>query len=69
MNKEVYAGLDIGTSKIAIAAGVMDDDNVWHILGLEKIASTGVRRGEIVDEERVKNDLEKLLKRFKENEK
>ena len=66
MNKEVYAGLDIGTSKIAIAAGVMDDDNVWHILGLEKIASTGVRRGEIVDEERVKNDLEKLLKRFKE---
>lgn len=66
MNKEVYAGLDIGTSKIAIAAGVVDDDNIWHILGLEKIATTGLRRGEIVDEERVKNDLGKLLKRFKE---
>jgi cell division protein FtsA len=66
MSKEVYAGLDIGTSKITVAAGVIDDDNIWHILGLEKIASTGVRRGEIVDEERVKSDLEKLLKRFKE---
>lgn len=66
MSKEVYAGLDIGTSKITIAAGVIGDDDIWHILGLEKIVSTGVRRGEIVDEERVKNDIEKLLKSFKE---
>lgn len=66
MNKEVYAGIDIGTSKITIAVGNIDDENVWHILGLEKLATAGLRRGEIVDEERVKADIEKLLKRLKD---
>lgn len=66
MNKEVYAGIDIGTSKITIAVGNIDDDNLWHILGLEKIATAGLRRGEIVDEERVKADIEKLLKKLKD---
>ncbi len=66
MNKEVYAGIDIGTSKITIAVGNIDDDKIWHILGLEKVATAGLRRGDIVDEDRVISDIEKLLKKIKE---
>jgi cell division protein FtsA len=52
MNKgkgKVYAGLEIGTSKIALVVGEVRPDGTIKILGRGQTSSTGVRKGEIVD--------------------
>ena len=46
---KIYAGLEIGTSKICVVVGEVDSDGSIKILGIGQAPSRGVRKGEIVD--------------------
>ncbi len=45
----IYAGLEIGTSKICVVVGEVKKDGAIKILGVGQAPSRGVRKGEIVD--------------------
>lgn len=45
----IYAGLEIGTSKICVVVGEVKKDGAIRILGVGQAPSCGIRKGEIVD--------------------
>ena len=45
----IYAGLEIGTSKICVVIGEAKRDGTIKILGVGTAPSRGVRKGEIID--------------------
>ncbi len=45
----IYAGLEIGTSKVCVVVGEVKKDGAIKILGVGQAPSRGVRKGEIVD--------------------
>jgi cell division protein FtsA len=45
----IYAGLEIGTSKICVVVGEVKKDGAIKILGVGQAPSRGIRKGEIVD--------------------
>lgn len=47
----IYAGLEIGTSKVCVVVGEVKADGAIKILGVGQVPSRGVRKGEIVDYE------------------
>ena len=56
-NSNIIAGLEIGTSKICVAIGELNADGVLTIIGVGQALSHGVRKGEIVNPDRVAEDL------------
>lgn len=60
MMKKVYASLDIGTSSIKLIVGEVVNTNV-HILFADALPSHGIKKGLILDEEAVKQDIQKLI--------
>lgn len=47
----IYAGLEIGTSKICVVVGEVKKDGAIKILGVGQAPSRGIRKGEIIDAE------------------
>jgi len=58
---KIYAGLEIGTSKICVVVGEVDSDGSIKILGIGQAPSRGVRKGEIVDFETAQTCLHDAL--------
>jgi cell division protein FtsA len=59
----IYAGLEIGTSKICLVVGEARADGAIKILGVGQAPSRGIRKGEIVDFETAKTCLHDALVR------
>ncbi len=59
----IYAGLEIGTSKICVVVGEVKADGAIKILGVGQAPSRGVRKGEIVDFETAQTCLHDALVR------
>mgnify|MGYP003669487883 CR=1 FL=1 len=59
----IYAGLEIGTHKICVVVGEAKRDGAIKILGVGQAPSRGVRKGEIVDFEKVQTCLNDALVR------
>lgn len=59
----IYAGLEIGTHKICVVVGEAKRDGAIKILGVGQAPSRGVRKGEIVDFEKVKTCVNDALVR------
>ncbi|PIE85566.1 cell division protein FtsA [Candidatus Gracilibacteria bacterium] len=59
----IITNIDIGSSKIRTLIGYFDEDNNenFHILGLGISASNAIRKGNILDMEEFKNNLDKSL--------
>lgn len=57
----IYAGLEIGTSKICVVVGEVGSDGSIKILGIGQAPSRGVRKGEIVDFETAQTCLHDAL--------
>jgi len=49
--KNIRIGLDLGSSKVAVAAGVLGAENLPDIIGVGLAAHSGIRRGVVVDVE------------------
>jgi len=62
----IYAGLEIGTSKICVVVGEAKRDGTIKILGVGTAPSRGVRKGEIVDFTKVQTCLNDALVRAEE---
>ncbi len=62
----IYAGLEIGTSKICVVVGEAKRDGTIKILGVGQAPSRGVRKGEIVDFSKVQTCLNDALVRAEE---
>ena len=58
---KIYAGLEIGTSKICVVVGEVDSDGSIKILGIGQAPARGVRKGEIVDFETAQTCLHDAL--------
>lgn len=59
--KKVYASLDIGSSTIKLVVGEVLNTNI-QVLFANTIPSHGIKKGIIIDEEAVKQDVTKLIK-------
>lgn len=59
------ASLDIGSEKMVMALGTKDGD-YYRLVGVESVASEGVRRGRVEDAESVQKCVRQLLERFKD---
>ena len=60
MMKKIYASLDIGTSSIKLIVGEVINTNI-HVLFANILPSHGIKKGLILDEEAVKQDIQKLV--------
>lgn len=58
--KKVYASLDIGTSTIKLVVGELINTNI-QVLYANTIPSHGIKKGIIIDEEAVKQDIIKII--------
>lgn len=63
---EIHVGIEIGTTKIAVAVGEVKPDNSIKILGVGLAPSRGVRKGEIIDMSQVHTCLQDALFRAEE---
>jgi len=59
----IYAGLEIGTHKICVVVGEAKRDGAIRILGVGQAPSRGVRKGEILDFDKVQTCLNDALVR------
>lgn len=59
----IYAGLEIGTSKICVVVAEVKKDGAIKILGVGQAPSRGIRKGEIVDAEIAQTCLNDALLR------
>lgn len=59
-NSEIYVSLDIGTSSIKVIIGEIVND-VFNILGVGNVKSTGLRKGAIVDIDETVHSIRKAV--------
>ena len=57
----LIAAIDIGTTKIVAVVGRKSDDGKLNILGIEKVPSTGVKRGVVLNIEETVNAIKDLV--------
>jgi cell division protein FtsA len=62
----IYAGLEIGTSKICVVVGEAKRDGTIKIIGVGTAPSSGVRKGEIIDFQKVQMVLNDAIVRAEE---
>ena len=60
-NSQIIVGLEIGTSKVCVVVGEINDNQVANIIGLGQSKSRGVRKGEIVDSSVVEEDVRNAI--------
>lgn len=58
---ETFVAIDIGSSKIKTVIGEWNEDKKLHILGVGIAESRGIRKGNILDMEEFKNNLDVAL--------
>lgn len=58
---EQFVAIDIGSSKIKTVIGEWSEDKKLHILGVGLSESRGIRKGNILDMEEFKNNLDTAL--------
>ncbi len=56
-SSSIMVGLEIGTSKVCVVVGEMNDEGALNIIGVGQSKSRGVRKGEIVDTRAVEEDV------------
>ncbi len=59
--KNFIVGLDIGTSKSVVLAGIVEDDGQINILGIGVAASSGLRKGVIVSIDNTVDSIQKAV--------
>lgn len=59
--RELVVGVDIGTSKIVVIIGEIDDDNEVHIIGIGSHPSRGLKRGVVVNIESTVQSIQKAV--------
>jgi cell division protein FtsA len=66
MNTEsnLIAAIDIGTTKIVAIAGRRNPDGSLEVLGIEKVASTGVKRGVVLNIDETVAAISEVVKRL-----
>ena len=57
----LIAAIDIGTTKIVAVVGRKTEDGRLHMLGIEKVPSTGVKRGVVLNIEETTNAIKDLV--------
>ncbi|GAF02660.1 cell division protein FtsA [Saccharicrinis fermentans] len=57
----LIAAIDIGTTKIVAVVGRKTEDGRMHIVGIEKVPSTGVKRGVVLNIEETVNAIKDLV--------
>ena len=60
-SSSIMVGLEIGTSKVCVVVGDMNDEGALNIIGVGQSKSRGVRKGEIVDARAVEEDVRHAL--------
>ena len=60
-SSSIMVGLEIGTSKVCVVVGEMNDEGALNIIGVGQSKSRGVRKGEIVDARAVEEDVRHAL--------
>ena len=58
---DIYVGIDIGSSKIAVVAGQYQEEKGWDIIGVGKAEAAGLRKGAIVNIEETISDFSAAL--------
>ncbi len=61
-NSQVFAGLDIGTTKIACIIGRKNEDGKIEVLGHAKAPSIGVKRGVVINIENTVNSIKTVVR-------
>ncbi len=56
-NSNIVVGLEIGTSKICAVVAELDEKGVPTIIGIGQARSNGVRKSEVIDQERAAEDI------------
>lgn len=62
--EQIYVGLDIGTTKLAMVAGKQNADGKLEIIGHEVSTSKGVRRGTVINVQKTVDGLKELKTRM-----
>ncbi|MDR0330679.1 MAG: cell division protein FtsA [Chitinispirillales bacterium] len=62
MDKDVFVGLDIGTTKVACIISALGENNELKVVGVGKSASYGLRKGVVVDIEKTVKSIEDAVK-------
>ncbi len=57
----LIAAIDIGTTKIVAVVGHKDDNGKLHVVGIEKVPSTGVKRGVVLNIEETVNAIKDVV--------
>ena len=60
-SSSIMVGLEIGTSKVCVVVGEMNDEGALNIIGVGQSKSRGVRKGEIVDTRAAEEDVRHAL--------
>lgn len=60
LEERIYVGLDIGTTKLAMVAGRLNEDGKLEIIGYEVVPSKGVRRGTVINVQKTVDGLKEL---------
>ncbi len=63
---DIFAGLEIGTSKVCLVVGETRGDGSLRVLGVGQHPSSGVRKGEVVDTDAVQACIHDALERAEE---
>ncbi|MEA4925624.1 MAG: cell division protein FtsA [Syntrophomonadaceae bacterium] len=59
--RNILVGLDVGTNAIKAALGEINQQNEVHVLGLAQVASSGLRKGNIIDIENTARSIDTCL--------
>lgn len=59
--RELVVGVDIGTSKIVVIIGEVDDENEVHIIGIGSHPSRGLKRGVVVNIESTVQSIQRAV--------
>jgi cell division protein FtsA len=60
-DEQVFVGLDIGTTKIAVVVARLDEYNMLNIAGVGSSLSNGLRRGVVINIEKTVNSIRKAI--------
>ena len=64
MNDRVVAGIDIGTSKVAVLiAQFSDQEATPRVMGFASVVSQGIKRGQIIDIRKVTDTIERCVEK------
>ena len=61
IKRSIVVGLDVGTCEVKAALGVMNHLQDVHVLGMARIPSVGLRKGNIIDIESTSRSIDKCL--------